>query len=89
MQHQLPDPGEDPPSPKMLPAHRAVCRHRPLQLPRHDPSVDVARWHGVWQHLPAEALRAGASLHHALGQDAAGRWDAIWDPEHHPWQAGR
>lgn len=67
------------------PASRRVRRHCPLQLPRHDPSVDVPHGHGVRQHLPAEAFRACAHLCHAACQDAAGCWRTGRHTKYHPW----
>lgn len=91
LQHHLSDAGRNPPLHHqghghlhLPPAPRCVCRHRTLQLPGYDPSVDVPHGHGVWQHLPAEAVRASANLCHAAGQDAAGRWGSRWDAQRHP-----
>lgn len=70
-------------------AHRSVCRHCSFQLPCHDSSVDVPHRHGLWQHLPDEALWTGPRMHHAPGQTAPGLRGTRWYNQHHPRPARR
>lgn len=46
--------------------------------------MDVPHGHGVWQHVPTEAVRAGASLCHAARQDAAGFRCSRWVTQCYP-----
>ncbi len=49
-----------------------VRGHHALQLPGHDPAVDVPDGHRLRQHLRAEALGAGPDGHHAPVRARAG-----------------
>ena len=51
-----------------------VCRHLPVQFPRHDSAVDVSHVVHSGQHLRPEAFREGSRGRHDAGRASYGGW---------------